>query len=84
MVKNAAPVGGSKWVEKESGICGKSSIGLDLAGLIALPLLPKWLIGKRNSGMKGKVIGSLLLNSYKNTINATAKPIKLQHLFLLL
>lgn len=70
--------GGSGWVEKESGICGKSSVGLDLVALIALSLLPKWLMGKRSGGVKGEAIESLLLNSYKNTINVAANPIKLQ------
>lgn len=70
-------VGRSGWVEKESGICGKSSVGLDLVALMALSLLPEWLIGKRNGGMKGEAIKFLLLNSYKNTINVAANPIKL-------
>lgn len=65
-------------MEKESGIFGKSSVGLDLVAPIALSLLHKWLIGKRNGGMKGEAIESLLLNSYKNTINVAANPIKLQ------
>lgn len=70
--------GGPGWVEKESGICGKSSVGLDLVALIALSLLPKWLIGKRNGRMKGEAIKFLLLKSHKNTINVAADPIKLR------